>query len=99
MFHDTLRIPMTQRDSFVRSECAGDQCLYAEVISLLRSHEAESLLDRGAETIAAGWLLAKTHEVRAGDQIGPYEVCGEIGRGGMGAVYRARDTRLDRDVA
>src|SRR5216683_388130 len=34
-----------------------------------------------------------------GDKLGPYEVLDPIGKGGMGAVYRARDTRLDRDVA
>ncbi len=34
-----------------------------------------------------------------GTTIGPYEVVAEIGRGGMGEVYRARDTNLDRDVA
>ena len=35
----------------------------------------------------------------AGDKLGPYEILSQIGAGGMGEVYRARDTRLDRDVA
>jgi serine/threonine protein kinase len=35
----------------------------------------------------------------AGERLGPYEVLAPIGKGGMGEVYRARDTRLQRDVA
>ena len=34
-----------------------------------------------------------------GDRLGPYEVLSAIGAGGMGEVYKARDTRLDRTVA
>src|ERR1700736_4813693 len=35
----------------------------------------------------------------AGDKLGPYEILARIGAGGMGEVWKARDTRLDREVA
>ena len=35
----------------------------------------------------------------AGTQLGPYEIEGMLGAGGMGEVYRARDSKLNRDVA
>jgi len=35
----------------------------------------------------------------AGDKLGPYEILAPLGAGGMGEVYRARDTKLDREVA
>ena len=34
-----------------------------------------------------------------GTRLGPYEIIGPLGAGGMGEVYRARDTKLNRDVA
>jgi eukaryotic-like serine/threonine-protein kinase len=37
--------------------------------------------------------------LRAGDKLGPYEILAHIGAGGMGEVWKARDTRLNREVA
>jgi serine/threonine-protein kinase len=37
--------------------------------------------------------------IQPGDRLGPYEILSALGAGGMGEVYRARDTKLDRDVA
>ena len=63
-----------------------------------RHHEAgDSFLEQGAGPVAADLLL--TEGLAPGQTLGAYVVVREIGRGGMGVVYLARDTRLDRDVA
>src|SRR2546430_4583158 len=44
-------------------------------------------------------ILVGQVEITSGTRLGPYEILARIGEGGMGTVYRARDTRLARSVA
>jgi serine/threonine protein kinase len=77
------------RAPFLRKACGGDEALRAEIESLLRDDTRvnELLESKGS------------HTALIGQRIGGYEIRSLLGVGGMGEVYRARDPKLDRDVA
>ncbi|MFQ5702248.1 MAG: protein kinase, partial [Acidobacteriota bacterium] len=54
---------------------------------------------RGFPEAGRLWYSCATMSLQAGTRIGPYEITGRLGTGGMGEVYRATDTRLRREVA
>ena len=95
LYHAALERPAADRQAFLVEACGRDEALRSEIQSLL-DHEQEA--DRMMEEPAAGVMTQPVAVVR-GTRLGPYEVMDFIGAGGMGEVYRARDTRLGREVA
>ena len=100
LYHSALERPSRERDAFLESECRGDDGLRLEVQALLsRAASAENFLDRPAADVAAQMLSQPAAPVLTGLRLGVYEVQAPIGAGGMGVVYRALDTKLNRPVA
>jgi len=95
LYHAALEKQPAEREAFLDQACGGDEEVRREVQSLLgHEREAERLMERPAMSVATQKLA-----VVRGTRLGPYEVTDLVGAGGMGEVYRARDTRLGRDVA
>lgn len=82
-----------ERARYLDAACAADADMRREVEALLgEASKSGGVLDRGPWTPGAFAL-------GAGTRLGPYEIQERIGAGGMGEVYRARDTRLGRPIA
>ena len=100
IFDDALRQKSERREGFVNRACGGDEILLAEVESLLASFDsAEDFLETPAIAEVADQLLTESRQFSNGQLLGHYEIVGQIGAGGMGEVYLARDKQLNRRVA
>ncbi len=86
-----------ERRAWLAAACADDDEVRREAESLLDRHSESMLLDRPVAEVAA--RLLQDAPLAAGTQLGPYRIEQPLGAGGMGVVYRARDTKLDRAVA
>ncbi|PYR33036.1 MAG: hypothetical protein DMF90_22310, partial [Acidobacteria bacterium] len=98
--HTALEQDPATRPAFVATACGSDAALRHEVEALLAHAEmAEGFLATPLEALAARALADDRGPSLVGQSIGSYRIQARVGSGGMGDVYRARDTKLGRDVA
>jgi len=98
LYHGALERPAIERPAFLAEASAGDEQLRREVAQLLDAPAtAEGMFARPAGAVAAA--ANSEVSVLTGRRLGVYNLQRCIGAGGMGEVYRAIDTKLNRPVA
>ncbi|MCZ6770210.1 MAG: protein kinase, partial [Acidobacteria bacterium] len=89
-----------ERSVYLDEACGGDEGLRRKVETLLAAHqETEDFLEEPAVEMVADGFARDEADTLVGRQLGCYKILSFIAAGGMGEVYRARDTQLDREVA
>jgi eukaryotic-like serine/threonine-protein kinase len=100
IFHSALELAPDDREPYLAGACNGDKSLYAEVSSLISAFTGrEEFIEEPALSFGLRVLSESSQQSMIGKTIGVYQVVCQLGKGGMGEVYLAEDTKLNRKVA
>ncbi len=106
IFKSAISLDSEARRAYVAQKCGDDEVLRSEVERLIASHQqasAENFIGGHAADDGAALLSEEVENqkpaLNKGQQFGSYLILDRLGAGGMGEVYLARDSRLDRTVA
>src|SRR5262245_726306 len=99
LFNAACECAPERRTAFLDEACAGSEDLRREVESLLAAHEETGEFMRRPLTPVMRPDAEPTSGLESGRQIGHYQIERELGAGGIGVVYLARDARLGRLTA
>ncbi len=101
IFNAAIKIPRPELESFFKEHCGTDEELRRKVEALLAVENlSENFLDTPPESLAAEMFAEREQQTSlVGKEIGHYKIKALLGKGGMGEVYLAKDTKLNRQVA
>ncbi|HEX6187743.1 MAG TPA: protein kinase [Pyrinomonadaceae bacterium] len=100
IFRQAVEIPPDERGAFLETACCGDAALRQDVELLISAHDqAGSFIESPAHEDAARLLTETPTIFSVGQLVDHYSIVAPLGKGGMGEVYLARDTTLERSVA
>ncbi|CAN5578676.1 hypothetical protein BH20ACI3_BH20ACI3_39540 [soil metagenome] len=100
LFHELEGLKPDERADFMARIRDSNPELVAKLESLIAAHEQpDSLIDAPAYEAAAEMIEEAPPALVAGQVVGHYQIVAPLGKGGMGEVYLASDTKLDRKVA